>query len=209
MWPRLPGFEWAHDHLPLVGAIRAYSRAGQFALVGFALLAGFGVARLEIRLGRSARWPLLAVALVVLVNVEALRAPLGFVPFEGVPPIYDVLAARQGGAVLELPQYGPTAEFKNAPYMVNSTRHWRPIVNGYSGFKPPGYDAIWKTLHDLPDDKSFAWLRAHHVTEVVLHRADFERLKGRAQLERVEHAPELELQASAGDVAIYSVRKDE
>jgi hypothetical protein len=44
--PRLPGFEWLHEHVPAMGALRCYSRAGQMALVGMAVLAGYGAARL-------------------------------------------------------------------------------------------------------------------------------------------------------------------
>ena len=41
-FPRLPGFVWLHDHLPALGALRCYSRAGQMALIGMAVLAGYG-----------------------------------------------------------------------------------------------------------------------------------------------------------------------
>ena len=51
--PHLPGFAWLHDHVPPLAAIRCYSRAGQMALVGMAVLAGFGAARLLAELGRS------------------------------------------------------------------------------------------------------------------------------------------------------------
>jgi hypothetical protein len=44
--PRLPGFVWLHEHVPALGALRCYSRAGQMALVGMAVLAGYGAARL-------------------------------------------------------------------------------------------------------------------------------------------------------------------
>ena len=44
--PRLPGFAWLHEHVPPLGAIRCYSRAGQMALIGMAVLAGYGAARI-------------------------------------------------------------------------------------------------------------------------------------------------------------------
>ena len=44
--PRMPGFAWLHEHVPALGVIRCYSRAGQLALVGMAVLAGYGAARI-------------------------------------------------------------------------------------------------------------------------------------------------------------------
>jgi hypothetical protein len=204
--PRLPGFEWAHDHLPGAGVIRGYSRAGQFALVATAILAGLGVARLRAAWGGRRGWTLAAAILVVLVNAEALRAPFAYVPFTGVPAIYRVLAEPSTGAVLELPIYGPGAEFKNAPYLVNATSHWRPLVNGYSGFIPPGYMDIYRGLRRFPDEWSIGWLRRNGVNRVVVHVRAFEQLKGMAQLEKIESSPDVELLASEGDISIYRIR---
>jgi hypothetical protein len=206
VWPRLPSFEWAHDHVLGVAAIRAYSRAGQIALVGVALLAALGVERLRERWQNRRGWTALAAGLVVLVNVEALRAPIAYTTFEGIPDVYDALATETG-AVLELPLYGPKVIFRNVQYLIPSTRHWRPIVGGYSGFIPPSFPPTWRALHDLPDPVSLSWLRAHGVTTIVLHRAQFEAEKGRGQLWKVEHSPELELMIIEGDVRIFRVKR--
>jgi hypothetical protein len=203
--PRLPGFVWAHDHLPLVDAIRGYSRAGQFALVAVAILAGLGVATLKARWGSRRGWMAAAAGLVVLVNAEALRAPFDYVPFEGIPRIYDSLAAAPSGAVLELPIYGPGAIWQNAPYLVNSTRHWRPLVNGYSGFVPPGYMDIYRGLRRFPDEWSIAWLRDHGVNQVVVHVPEFEALKGAPQLRKIEECPDVALAFGSDEIRVYRV----
>jgi hypothetical protein len=204
--PRLPGFPWAHDHLPGVGAIRAYSRAGQIAMVAIGLLAAAGVVKLRHRWGKERYWPAVACGVIALVNVESLRAPLKYKPFEGVPAIYDVLQSADHVAVLELPVFPRTGVFGNATYMVNATAHWKPLVNGYSGFVPPSYYLTARTLNRFPDPESFAWLRANGVTTVVVHRADFARRKGKRQLALVDRAPELELNASSGDITIFRIR---
>jgi hypothetical protein len=204
--PRLPGFEWAHAHLPGLGAIRAYARAGQIAMIGLGLLAAAGMVALRGRWISDRRWPVVAGALIVLVNVEALRAPMWYSPFEGIPSIYDVLQSPEHVAVLELPIYGRPGVSRNAHYMVNATSHWKPLVNGYSGFVPPGYGVTARTLNGFPDPESFSWLRSKGVTTVVLHRSDFARRKGQRQLALVESSRELDVRASWGDITIFMVR---
>jgi len=51
------------------------------------------VATLQRAWTHARSWPVLAAGLVMLVNGEALRAPIGYTWFDGVPAIYDVLAA--------------------------------------------------------------------------------------------------------------------
>ena len=204
--PRLPGFEWAHAHLPGLGAIRAYARAAQIAMVGLGLLAAAGVVALRGRLRNDRRWPIVAGALILLVNVEALRAPMKYTPFEGTPAIYDVLQTPEHSAVVELPIYRLNGVFLNAEYMVNATRHWKPIVNGYSGFVPPSYGLTTRILNRFPDPSSFAWLREHGVTTVVLHRVEFAHRKGQQRLALVDQSPELEMRANSGNITIYRIR---
>jgi hypothetical protein len=204
--PRLPGFEWAHAHLLGLGAIRAYARAGQIVMIGLGLLAAAGAIALRGRWIGDRQWPVVAGAMILLVNLEALRAPMKYTPFEGIPSIYDVLLNSEHVAVLELPINPRGGVYVNAGYLVNATRHWKPLVNGYSGFTPPGYDVIARTLNRFPDPASFAWLRSKGVTTVVLHRSQFERRKGQRQLALVEHSPELEIRASWGDITIFRIR---
>ena len=82
--PRLPGFSWLHEHVSALGAIRCYSRAGQMALVGMGVLAGYGAARLLALVG-TARAALTGAVLIAAVNLEALRAPMGYREFPGIP----------------------------------------------------------------------------------------------------------------------------
>jgi hypothetical protein len=204
--PRLPGFEWAHAYLPGLGAIRAYARAGQIVMIGLGLLAATGAMALRGRWVSARQWPVVAGAMILLVNLEALRAPMKYTPFEGVSPIYDALQNSEHVAILELPIFPRIGVSRNARYMVNSTRHWKPLVNGYSGFVPPDYGVTARTLNRFPDPVSFAWLRSKGVTTVVLHRSEFERRKGKRQLALVERSPDLEVRATWGDFTIYRIR---
>ena len=71
---------------------------------------------------------------------SAARAA-GYREFPGIPAIYDVLRDEPQAVVIELPFYGRGGFFGNARYMINATRHRHPLVNGYSGFAPPGLEA--------------------------------------------------------------------
>ena len=140
-----PFFPLLYRAIPLFKAARVHAHLSQIVLLMVAVVAGFGVAGLGRRWRNARTWPAVAVALCALVNLEALRAPFTYTPFSEIPSIYDTLAEQPGAVIVELPFYAPHAIFANAPYMLNSTRHWRPMLNGYSGFMPnsygPTYDA--------------------------------------------------------------------
>jgi len=56
--------------------------------------------------------------------------------------------------------------------MVNSTRHWRRMLNGYSGFRPPSYQQSFDAMTRFPADESLIALSALGVTHVVVHQRD-------------------------------------
>ena len=112
----------------------------------------------------------LAIALVAAINLEALRAPLAYREFPGIPAIYDVLRDEPQAVVIELPFYGRGGFFGNAGYMINATRHRHPLVNGYSGFAPPGFGATAQTMRAFPGDVALDLMHSLGVTHVVVHR---------------------------------------
>ena len=44
-------------------------------------------------------------------------------------------------------------------YMFNSTWHWQPIVNGYSGFFPKTFIELAEKTESFPDEESIAYLK--------------------------------------------------
>jgi hypothetical protein len=202
--PALPGYALLYRWLPLLQGVRGAARFGFLALVAVAVLAGFGVAALRARHGSRAWWPVLAALLIVAVNVEALRAPLVFRPYDGVPRIYDSLRDPSVQAVAEFPFFHGDAILRNAPYVLNSTAHWKPLVNGYSGFVPRSFPAIADALGDFPGDRSRAELQRLGVSHVVIHldaygdRAD-------EMAAAVQATPWLALVASGNQIRIYRV----
>ena len=52
-----------------------------------------------------------------------------------------------------------------------STRHWYPLVNGFSGFMPPDYEKTAMLMTTFPDDKAIARLRLLGVKYILVHEA--------------------------------------
>lgn len=168
--PLLPFYRVLHALIPLFQAVRVLAHLGQVVLLMIAVLAGFGVASLQETFKQRRAWPLIAALILAIVNGEALRSPIGYTWFDGVPPVYDVLAKQPGAVVVELPFPMPQQWFLNTPYMVNSTRHWRPLLNGYSGFRPESYYKTYETVNGFPSDASLIGLHNLGVTHVVVHQ---------------------------------------
>jgi hypothetical protein len=201
MAPRLPWYDLVHQAIPLFQAVRVPARLSQVVLLMIAVLAGFGTAALH------RRWPALgappaAIALVLLANAEAFRGPIGFVRYDGVPKVFEVLAEERGAVVVELPFPIPQQWFLNANYMLNSTRHWRPMLNGYSGFRPASYERSYEAARNFPHEESLIALHALGVTHIIVH-TDALGPERTAELARTHSLQQI---ASEGDILIFRFR---
>ena len=85
------------------------------------------------------RRALVAVAAALLVTVEALRAPMTFTIYEGIPRIYDRVAAMDGIVLAECRSRLASSIKDNGPSVLYSAWHLKPLLNGYSGFTPASY----------------------------------------------------------------------
>jgi hypothetical protein len=204
--PRAPGYERIHDLVPLFWAVRVQAHIGQVVLLFLALLAGFGAARLELAWGARRRWLAAAGVLVVLVNAEACRAPLPYTAFTGISPVYDSLRAAPQAVVVEMPLYDKSAWARNAAYMLNSTRHWKPLVNGYSGFMPASYVRLQGALAGFPGQDALDTMHRRGITHVVLHEAAFVGMHGRSAFEEIGTIQSLQEIARDGDIHVYRLR---
>ena len=165
---KLPGYGMLYTLMPLLQGIRATARFGWLVTFAVAILAGFGVAALRVRLP-SRHWPVAASLLVACAALEPLAAPLGLQRFDGIAPIYARLPITAGTVAIELPFPGARGVQFNAHFMLNATEHWQPIVNGYSGLQPPSYYRNAEALQQFPDERSIAQLRMLGVTDVFVH----------------------------------------
>ena len=170
---RTPIYGWVYHAFPPMQGLRAAARFGNLFLLGMAVLAGLGLAALRGRLPPR-RAAVVAVTLVVLANLESLRAPVGYTRFDGIPPIYNVLAQEPGRVVLvEVPFWPPQGAFEHAEYLLNATAHWRPMMNGYSGYLPQSYRRNAQLFWFFPQEHAIQAMRRAGATHVMIHPKGF------------------------------------
>jgi hypothetical protein len=195
--PRIRGFgadlgpgPWAllRETLPVFQMIRVTSRAGVFIALPLAMLAALALETLKP--GRA------ALALVgLLALAETLIVPIPMPEWSKVvdtrrepPPVYRWLAEQpERDAVVHLPMldvYGLERRpaFHESIYMVYSTLHWKPLVNGYAGIEPRAYVQLRELLRGFPSEPSLAALRGAGTRWIVVHRKGF----GPLQWERLQ-----------------------
>jgi hypothetical protein len=201
-----PVYAWLYAVFPPMSAIRAAARFGLLFLLATAVLAAIGLSAVRTRV--PARASVIAgVLAILLITAEAFRAPIRHTEFEGISGIYRLLAREPGQVVLvEVPFYPPQAIFMNAEYVLNSTAHWRPLMNGYSGYTPESYREVAWPFWNFPAEAAIEAMRAAGVTHVVVHPARFEH-EGPDVLRKALAHPRLErLAVSRGNVTLFRLR---
>jgi hypothetical protein len=203
--PSMPGYAALyHLFLPLQG-IRNAARFGYLAIVGCAILASYAVADLRRRCGGS-RWiAALSVALVIAANVDGFAGPIEYVRTD-TPPRWLAALRTAPAVVAVFPFYSPDRVFRNAPYMLESTRHWRPLLNGYSGLTPDSYVDHARRFARFPDSGAIDALRAAGVTHVIVHDRALRDWTDNETADAVTRAPELQLVREDGDLALYVLK---
>ena len=223
-----PVYGWLFAVFPPMQGLRAAARFGNLFLLAIAVLGGMGLASLlpakgdsrehapgqeypantphGVRLQAQGSW--LAVALIVLVNIESLRAPMTYQPFRGIPGIYKLLADEPGPVVLvEQPFFPRWAIFQNGPYVLASTAHWRPLMNGYSGYTPDIYQGYADKFWYFPEDWAIQAMKDAGVTHVMVHPAAFHK-DHQAVVPALEKRTDFELMAiGKDDIRLYRLKR--
>jgi|GEM_PF-849389 len=178
--------------VPGFANLRAPHRFGILVATALPVLAGLGLWALERALGgRAVRGVRLAqvgralAALALAINVPWRQIPAApaWDRAEGPRPVYAALAGLPDGPLLEVP-WSPRrpwlGAYDEAQTLVASTLHWRPILNGYTGYAPPTYHFLRRVAVTLPSAESIDRLRrAAGLRWIVVHRdrlGPFERL---------------------------------
>jgi hypothetical protein len=154
--------------VPLFTFLRAPSRFGMLVALILALFSAFALSRIAVF--RTRRAAAAALAVVALAIAELNVVPF---PWERALPVsanYTVLAAMPRGVVAEFPFYGERSAYPlHAQYMVLSTTHWMPLVNGYSDHIPADFREAAFVLDSFPSTDTFAILEKHRVRYIGVH----------------------------------------
>lgn len=165
------GYQALYNFLPPFRAVRVPARFAMVLGLALSVLAGLGAARL-LR-GRSPLQQITFAAVLIVAIVFEARPrffDLSALP-DREPAVYAWLAAQPDGVVCEFPvgPLGGRTGPQDPTYMYYSTRHWKPLINGYSGFAPPSYRELLDRLRTFPSDEAIAYLRARRVTYLLVH----------------------------------------
>jgi hypothetical protein len=155
--------------IPLFSFLRAPSRLGPVVMMTIAVLAAVGVRHLLAR-SSSHRQAMAAAVLTLLAVTELNQVPFGWERAPVLPQPYAFLAQLPRGPVAEFPFYGGRVAYHlHTQYMLFSTSHWFPLVNGYSDYFPQDFREAAVVLDSFPSVDSFNVLRRRRVRYIAVH----------------------------------------
>lgn len=203
-------YTWLREYLFPYRGLRAPARAGGISLLMIAVLAGFGWARLEQKRWLSNRIVVVTLLGALALEYVAIPRTLVAAPTVSSPVSAWLTQQTDRGAVIELPLPDEHAlPGHDAEFMYQSTFHWRPIVNGYSGNVPWSYVDVLREMRSFPSDRAMSLLRRIGVRYVVVHERFYEPAPYREVIEAVGARPDVIKQQTFGqagdEVTVYSL----
>jgi F5/8 type C domain len=144
---------------PGFNALRVPARFWMMTTLCLSVIGALLFDRLAARLGRARLAAAVVVSLAVLADGWVTDFPLA-----KTPDPWKVEACEGSGALVELPLGDP---FRDVAAMYRGMSHGRAVVNGYSGYFPPGYAALRVGL-GLHDDDVLTQLTTHGVRDIVV-----------------------------------------
>lgn len=200
----LPLMRW----IPGMSGIRTPARFAALVSLTIAWFAARELDRWLRRTGgaRAARLALTAAASLFLMaemTPKALswyRTPLP----EDLAPVYRWLARQDDvEAVLELPFGGIEIEIA---YMAHQRGHWKPLVNGYSGYLPNHYMNLRAACcWPVPTSAQLDLLRSWGVTHILLHASALQENRSWQSLDAFEKREKVWLAFDDGGDRVYRI----
>jgi hypothetical protein len=194
-----------YNTIPIFTFMRAPGRMGIMVVLALVVL---GSPLLASLLARQRRPLLAGVAVAAIAAAELAAVPLRQLrDAEPISPVYRLLATLPYGPVIELPYWSERSDFpRHAYYMLNSTAHWMPLINGYSDHIPQDFRNTVVPLSSFPTRASFAILGRADTRYVVFHLNMYNAPLRRRLMERLDmYAKYLRPLVREGDVWLYEI----
>jgi hypothetical protein len=180
-WPVSP-YALLFRVIPGLDGLRVPARIGMIVSLALCVLAGIGAARLLAGRSRAARWTAVAIAaLVAFADMNGGGIPLAPIGRHGrlaERVVYEWIADRPAGAVLELPVGRLDYDYRSFRYEYATLIHRHPLVNGWTGYSTPLQQWLGGFASPLRDtanvDTAIDFLRGLGVRYVLIHPDDFD-----------------------------------
>lgn len=146
----------------------------------------------------------MASALILALAIgESLVVPVSYTWFDHIPDIYDRLHGAPHALVAEFPFYSSAEFFRNGTYLLDSTRNWQPMLNGFSGLAAPVYYEYVDTLRGFPSPQSVRALQSYGVSHIFVRLGSY----SPEAISKMNANPALHLIAldRRDDIALYTV----
>jgi hypothetical protein len=165
--PRGGMYSVLYVSIPLFSWMRAPGRFGLIVTFALCVLSGFAFAALFARTKRAS----LVAGLLAVATAGELATSWPMPAVAPLEPVYRVLRTLPPGPVIEMPFWYLEFMFpRHTYYMLQSTSHWMPLVNGYSDYIPPDFRDNLLTLAAFPSRESLKLLAPGHVRYAIIHR---------------------------------------
>jgi hypothetical protein len=156
-------------YLPTFSFLRAPSRLGLIVVLCLAVFAAFAVRALIGAAAPRLKGLVAAVAVCAAIS-DLIIVPLQWYRAPVIPSGYAALSTLPRGALAEFPFYAERVAFPlHAQYMLFSTSHWLPMINGYSDVIPADFREAAVVLGGFPSTDAFATLAKRRVRYIAVH----------------------------------------
>jgi hypothetical protein len=171
--------------VPLFAWLRVPSRFGLVVVFALSVLGGVAMSSW---LRRSTR-PAVAFASLAALACAELVSPLRMPEVPPVSRVYTILKTLPPGPVIEMPFWYLEPNFpRHSYYMLQSTMHWMPLVNGYSDYIPDDFRENVMRYAIFPAPETLKSLQPIKVRYAVFHRDGFNAANWRDVQMRIEQA---------------------
>lgn len=202
--PDLGLYTLFYNTIPVFSFLRAPARMGIVTMLSLALLSAIALASWPKVTQRAVPAILVALLAAAELNSAPLTRQRDVEPLE---KAYRALQTLPDAPVAEFPYFYERPTWpRHSYYMLKSTSHWKPLVNGYSDHTPAGFRETVLGLSSFPSRRAFELLQRVETRYVVLHLNMYDTRSREALLRRLkEYETYLRPIVREEDVWLYEI----